>query len=188
MNGLLFTEFMEMVETTWSFDMVDTLIDRSQISSGGIYTAVGSYPQEEMLALINALADATETPTDQIERDFGQYLFRRFTLEYPHYFIGIRDCFQFLARIDEIAQIIVRKHFPDTDPPKIIVEQSPGRLSLTNFPKSPFSQLAQGLIEGCIAHFGGGEVLHYEQAPGLAPEPAPDLAGNKARFVLTRPA
>jgi predicted hydrocarbon binding protein len=180
MNGLLFTEFMEMVETTWSFDMVDTLIDRSQVSSGGIYTAVGSYPQEEMVALINALAEATETPTDQIERAFGKYLFRRIALEYPQYFTGIRDSFQFLARIDEIVHTIVRRHFPDTDPPTIIVEQSPSRLSLTYFSESPFIHLAKGLIEGCISHFGGGEVLHQE--------PSPDLAGAKARFVLTRPA
>ena len=180
MNGLLFTEFMEMVETTWSFDLVDTLIDRSQVSSGGIYTAVGSYPQEEMVALVKTLAEETETPIDQIERTFGKYLFRRFALEYPQYFTGIRDCFQFLARLDEIAHAIVRKHFPDSDPPTIIVEQSPGRLSLTGFSETPFSHLAQGMIEGCIAHFGGGEVLQHE--------PMPDLAGAKARFVLTRSA
>lgn len=180
MNGLLFTEFMEMVETTWSFDMVDTLIDRSQVSSGGIYTAVGSYPQEEMVALVKALAEATETPIDLIERAYGKYLFCRFALEYPQYFTGIHDSFQFLARIDEIAHTIVRKHFLDTDPPTIIVEQSPGRLSLTYFSENPFSHLTQGLIEGCISHFGGGELLQHE--------PAPDLAGAKARFVLARPA
>jgi hypothetical protein len=180
MNGLLFTEFMEMVETTWSFDMVDTLIDRSQVNSGGIYTAVGSYPQEEMVALVKALAEETETPIDQIERTFGKYLFHRFALEYPHYFTGIHDSFQFLARINEIAHAIVRKHFPDSDPPTIVVEQSPGRLSLTGFSERPFSHLAQGMIEGCIAHFGGAEVLQCE--------PAPDLADAKARFVLTRPA
>ncbi len=184
MNGLLFTEFMEMVETTWSFDMVDTLIDRSQVRSGGIYTAVGSYPHEEMVALVKALAEETQTPTDQIERAFGQYLFRRFALEYPQHFSGIRDSFRFLAGIDEIVHSIVRKHFPDADPPTIIVEQSPGRLSLTGFSETPFSHLAEGLIEGCIAHFGGGEALQHE----LAPEPEPNLAGAKARFVLTRPA
>lgn len=180
MNGLLFTEFMEMVETTWSFDMVDSLIERSRISSGGIYTAVGSYPHEEMVALIKTLAEATETPTDQIERAFGSYLFNRFMLEYPHYFSGIRDSFQFLARIDEIVHRIVRRHFPDADPPSIQVEQSPGQLSLTYVSERPFIHLARGLIEGCITHFGCGEVLQHE--------PAPDLAGAKARFVLTRPA
>ena len=180
MNGLLFTEFMEMVETTWSFDMVDTLIDRSQVSSGGIYTAVGSYPNEEMVALVKALAEETETPIDQIERTFGKYLFNRFAHEYPQYFTGIRDSFQFLAGVDEIVHANIRKYFPDTDPPTIIVEQSPGRLSLTYFSERPFSHLAQGLIEGCISHFGGDEVLQRE--------PTPNLAGAKARFVLTRPA
>jgi hypothetical protein len=196
MNGLLFTEFMEMVETTWSFDMVDSLIERSRISSGGIYTAVGSYPHEEMIALIKVLAEATETPTDQIERAFGSYLFNRFMLEYPHYFSGIRDSFQFLARIDEIVQRIVRRHFPDADPPTILVEQSPGQLSLTYVSERPFSYLARGLIEGCITHFGGGEVLQPELATEFATElgtlpaaePAPGLAGARTRFVLTRPA
>ena len=180
MNGLIFTEFMEMVETTWSFDMVDTLIDRSQVGSGGIYTAVGSYPHEEMVALINALAEETQLPIDQIERTFGQYLFSRFMREYPQYFTGIRDSFQFLARIDEIVRPIFRKHFPDNEPPTIQVEQSPGRLSLSNFSAPFFIHLAQGLIEGCISHFGGNEVLQRESVP--------DLASTKARFVITRSA
>jgi len=180
MNGLFFTEFMEMVETTWSFDMVDTLIDRSQVSSGGIYTAVGSYPHEEMVALIKALAEATETPTEQIERTFGNYLFNRFMHEYPRYFSGTRDSFAFLARINEIVNNIARKHFPEADPPTINVEQSPGQLSLTYDSEPPFSHLAEGLIEGCITHFGGAEVLQ--------PDLATNLAGAKTRFVLTRPA
>ncbi len=44
MNGIVFTEFMEMVEKTWGIDMVDVVTPLSE----GSYTCVGTYPHEEL--------------------------------------------------------------------------------------------------------------------------------------------
>jgi len=181
MKGLIFTEFMEMVETVWSLDMVDRLIDRSQVASGGIYTAVGDYPHTEMLALIKALSDATGTPVEQLEQTFGKYLFGRFALLFPHYLSGVADCFQFLAGIEDIIHAVVNKRFPDAEPPVFMVATAPAGLSLTYFSERPLVHLVQGFIEGCISHFGGHEVVQREPPP-------PDQSGAAARFLLTRPA
>ncbi len=43
MKGVVFTEFIEMVEDQFSADMVDDIIDDAQPPSGGAYTAVGTY-------------------------------------------------------------------------------------------------------------------------------------------------
>lgn len=40
MKGIVFTEFLEMVESHHSADMVDDIIDAARLVSGGIYTAV----------------------------------------------------------------------------------------------------------------------------------------------------
>ena len=44
MKGIVFTEFLEMVEDKFSADMVDDIIDDCDLASGGAYTAVGTYP------------------------------------------------------------------------------------------------------------------------------------------------
>jgi hypothetical protein len=178
MKGLVFTEFLEMVETTWSFDMVDAIIDRSQVASGGSYTSVGTYPHDEIVALVGALSEETQTPTQDLVRIFGKHLFGRFLIGYPRFFNGITDSFQFLSGIENIIHAEVRKLYPDSELPTFEVESSPGQLILTYFSDHSFADLAHGLIEGCIAHFGESVTLQREPATGI-----PDA---QARFVLTR--
>jgi hypothetical protein len=178
MKGMVFTEFMDMVESTWSLDMVDRIIARSQVPSGGAYTAVGTYSHLEMLALVAALSAEVKTPADKLVRAFGRHLFTRFAQRYPRFFEGVGDSFQFLGGIESIIHAEVRKLYPDADLPNFEVERPPGRLVLTYFSDHPFADLAHGLIEGCTKHFGEDiEVLR---------EPMHGLPGAQARFTLTR--
>jgi hypothetical protein len=182
MKGLVFTEFMEMVEATWSLDMVDSIIHRAQPASGGAYTSVGTYPHHEMIALVSALSAETRTPAPDLVRAFGNYLFGRFVVAYPRFFEGIPDSFRFLGGIEDIIHAEVRKLYPDAELPTFEVEFAPGHagdtLTLTYFSEHPFADLAHGLIEGCIAHFGETVTLRRETAPALP--------GAQARFILTR--
>lgn len=180
MKGLVFTEFMEMVEAAWSFDMVDAIIARSQVASGGSYTSVGTYPHDEMIALVSALSAETQTPIPDLVRTFGKHLFGRFAIAYPRFFESSKDSFQFLSGIDNIIHAEVRKLYPDAELPTFEVEASPGRLTMTYFSDHPFADLAHGLIEGCLAHFGGGVTLQRESTPGIP--------GAQARFILIQQA
>jgi hypothetical protein len=178
MKGMVFTEFMDLVETQWSLDMVDTLISDSGVASGGAYTAVGTYPHEEIVALVQSLSRQTGLPVPDLIRAFGQHLFKRFSELYPRFFDGINGSFSFLAGIEDIIHAEVRKLYPDAELPTFEVEQSPGRLVLTYISSHPFPDLAQGLIEGCIAHFGE-DIQVSRESPG-------DIPGAQARFVLTQ--
>ena len=55
MKGIIFTEFLEMVETEYGMDMVDRLIDSSKIASQGAYTSVGTYDHRELIHLVGEL-------------------------------------------------------------------------------------------------------------------------------------
>jgi hypothetical protein len=178
MKGLVFTEFMEMVEDVWSLDMVDAIILESKVASAGSYTSVGTYPHEEMVALVVALSKETQTPVPDLVRAFGNHLFGRFALAYPRFFEGIHDSFAFLSGIENIIHAEVRKLYPDADLPTFEVEASPSRLTLTYFSEHPFADLAHGLIEGCMKYFGETATLQRDTAP--------DSQGAQARFILVR--
>jgi len=177
MKGMIFTEFMEMVEATWSLDMVDTLITRSKVASAGAYTSVGTYPHEEMLALVGALSQETGIAAASLVRTFGRHLFGRFALAYPRFFQGSSGSFPFLAGIENVIHAEVRKLYPDADLPTFEVERGDNTLILTYFSDHPFADLAHGLIEGCVAHFG--EPIEVQR------EAVTDRAGAQARFILT---
>jgi predicted homoserine dehydrogenase-like protein len=62
MKGIVFTEFLDMVETTISADAVDDVIEAAGVPSGGAYTAVGTYDHKEMVSLVGALSEVSGHP------------------------------------------------------------------------------------------------------------------------------
>ncbi|MEW5789752.1 MAG: heme NO-binding domain-containing protein [Pseudomonadota bacterium] len=174
MKGMVFTEFLEMVETTWSLDMVDGVIARAGV--GGAYTAVGTYPHAELVALVTALAEITGQPPPVLLQVFGRHLFGRFVQAYGRFFEGVPDSLTFLAGIEDIIHAEVRKLYPDAELPSFAVERQPGRLVMTYYSRHPQPDLALGLIEGCLAHFNDGAAVHLEDLP--------PGSGAQARFVV----
>ena len=53
MKGIVFTEFLEMVETKFGLETVDNIIENSDLKSEGIYTSVGTYDFNEMVTPVS---------------------------------------------------------------------------------------------------------------------------------------
>ena len=56
MKGVVFTEFLEMVEDQFGYETVDAIIVNSKVPSEGAYTAVGTYPSSEIFSLVEHLS------------------------------------------------------------------------------------------------------------------------------------
>ena len=56
MKGIVFKEFIDMVEATFGEEMLDTVIENSDLPSGGVYTSVGTYPHTELVAMVVTLS------------------------------------------------------------------------------------------------------------------------------------
>ena len=52
MKGIVFTEFLDMVEERFGYEVVDQIISESKLSTDGIYTSVGTYPHSEIVKLL----------------------------------------------------------------------------------------------------------------------------------------
>lgn len=154
MKGMVFTEFLEMVEDRFSLEIADRIIEASNLPSGGAYTAVGTYDHEEMIQLVTHLSTETEIAVPDLLRTFGKHLFGRFVGSYPQFFEGVASTFGFLGNIEGYIHVEVRKLYPDADLPSFEYDTSePGRLTMVYRSTRPFADLAEGLILGSIEHF-----------------------------------
>jgi Haem-NO-binding len=179
MKGIVFTEFLEMVEARFSPSVADHIIAAADLPSRGAYTAVGTYDHSELIHLVTHLSTETGIAGPDLVRTFGTHLFGRFTTSYPHLFDGIGSVFSFLERLDDYIHVEVRKLYPDAELPQFAFAiEDPHSLTLTYRSTRPFADFAEGLLIGCIAHFGEPIDLYRED---LAGEP-----GTAARFSLTR--
>ncbi len=155
MKGIVFTKFLEMVEQTWSEDFADELIEAVDLPSGGAYTAVGTYPHTEMVSLLVELSARTGVPIPELLRTYGRFLFGQFVTLYPGFFKGTSSSLDFAASIEDVIHVEVRKLYPDAELPSFkVIERTPDRLRLRYQSDRHLGDLAQGLMEACITHFG----------------------------------
>jgi hypothetical protein len=66
MKGIVFTEFLELVEDKFGLEMVDSIITNSNLGSSGIYTAIGTYSFSEMLQLLQNLSAKTRLSVNDL--------------------------------------------------------------------------------------------------------------------------
>lgn len=154
MLGMVFTEFLEMVEQRWSPALAEQLLTDVAPASGGHYTAVGYYPTEELVGLVDALTVHSQLPASTLIHAFGEFLFGRFLQLHPTLFAKGSDCFSLLASVDNHIHREVRKLYPEAELPTFCVrEHSPQRLLLEYHSVRPLADLAEGLIRACVAHY-----------------------------------
>lgn len=160
MKGIVFTEFLEMVEQRFGLTTMDRIIETAQLDNDGAYTAVGTYDHHELLRLVQALCNETGAPVPELVEAFGEYLFDRFTVAFPSFIEGKDSAIAFLLGVDRYIHVEVRKLYPDAELPTFTYETpSADKLIMTYQSRRPLADLAEGLIRGCIKHYGGGIAL-----------------------------
>ena len=178
MKGIVFTEFLDMVDTTYSPEVVDDIIEASDLPSAGAYTSVGTYPSTDMTALVVALSERVHTEVPDLMRAYGQHLFGRFHALYPEFFVGATDVLDFLEGIEAVIHSEVRKLYPDAELPQFIVERpSPDALVLDYSSPRGLADLADGLLRGALATFDSTAVVTRVDAADDA---------SRCRFIFSR--
>lgn len=179
MKGVVFTEFLEMVEDKFSPEVADQIIEESELPSGGSYTSVGTYDHVEMIRLVSALSEQTGADVPDLLRAFGEHLFGRFNEEFPAFFEHATGALEFLGKVDDYIHVEVRKLYPDAELPTFVCDTNqPDRLEMTYRSSRPFAALAEGLIRGCVAH--------YREPIDIVIDDLSNGEGTAAIFTLTK--
>ncbi|GAB5409015.1 MAG: heme NO-binding domain-containing protein [Balneolaceae bacterium] len=164
MKGIVFTEFFEMVEEKFGYEMVDKIITTSNLESEGIYTAIGTYPFSEMVQLLMGLSRETKTDPNVLLKVFGEYLFNTFLKLYPQFFHNSNNTFDFLASIDDYIHVEVKKLYPDAALPSFSAKvDEKGNLELFYTSERKMGALAHGLIEKSIEYYNENLTVSLEQ-------------------------
>ena len=179
MKGVIFLEFLNLVEAKFGLDMADGIIESSTLASNAAYTAVGTYPFSEMVSLISALSERTGVSIPDLLQVYGEHLLGRFAIKYPVHFEGVTSTFQLLEKLDNTIHVDVMKLYPEAELPRFY----PNRLAehvleMTYRSDKPLSTLAYGLIAGCVGHFNE----HID----IAMDDRSDEAQTHVIFTLTR--
>lgn len=178
MKGIVFTEFLEMVEEKFGLEVVDKILEAADLESGGIYTAVGTYDFNEMVSLLTHLSKAVDLPPDALLHTFGHYLFGSLGKAHPDVIKIYNDPLDLLVAIEDHIHVQVKKLYQDAELPSFtILERTEQHLSMVYTSSRGLYRLAHGLIEATFSYFSQSAKVHYELLKG---------DGTKVKFTVYR--
>jgi len=178
MKGIVFTEFLEMVEEGFGLEVLDKVTSVPSLSTGGAYTAVGNYPHGEMLAMLDELNKIVGLPHEDLVFTFGRSLLRTFSKGHSAFFSNADNSIEFLKGIETVIHSEVRKLYSDAVLPSFECEQpDKGTLIMHYRSKRPFADLAHGLIHETI--------IYYKDLVDVHREAGPTGDSHSGKFTLT---
>lgn len=178
MKGIVFTEFIEMVEQDFSYELADKLLSNQQLESEGVFTAVGTYPHSDMVKMVVHLSQESKMEVPALLKHFGRYLFDTFLKNYPDFFNSTSDSFKFLESIENHIHVEVLKLYPEAQLPTFETENLDNKkMKMVYSSDRKMADFALGLIEKTMEHY-------KEDVTILQSNLVED--GSKVLFTITR--
>ena len=181
MKGVVFTEFLSMLDTKFDPIFIENLLEEARLPSGGVYTSVGTYDYKEMITLVTLLSEKTGLGIPVLKKAFGEYLLGVFIRQHPSMFDSDDNTFTVLTRLNNSIHVDVRKLYPDAELPTFNHQWlDQNRLELIYQSPRPFADVAEELITACIGHFNDTIRCTREELGAIE--------GTHAKFLLVRDA
>lgn len=154
MKGIVFTEFLEMVEDLFDLETVDYIINKSNLKSNGAYTSIGTYDFHEMLALITNLSEKVNIPVSDLIYTFGLYFFNVLRDNHPEIMNSYNDPIDLLSAVENHIHVEVQKIYPEAELPTFdIVKIDDNTIEMIYHSKRGLYMLAKALITKTFEHY-----------------------------------
>ena len=154
MKGIVFTEFLDLVEEKFGFEMVDTIINNSNLPSNGSYTAVGTYSFSEMLSLLTNLNKETGIEIDDLLLIYGEHFFSVVERSSSSFLTQYKEPIEMISSIENHIHVEVRKIYPDAELPSFtVVEKTDSTLVMIYKSSRAMSSFGQGLMNKTFEYF-----------------------------------
>jgi len=178
MKGIVFTEFLELVEDKFGLGMVDNIISSSDLESGGVYTSVGTYSFSEMLQLLQHLSKNTGLSIDDLLLVYAEHFFGVIEDSYPGLLATYKDPIEMLSSIENHIHVEVRKIYPDAELPTFeVLEKTENSLIMIYKSSRAMHHFGLGLMNKTFEHFNSTATIELEKIKE---------DGTEVKFVITK--
>lgn len=178
MKGVVFTEFLELVEDKFGLEMVDNIIANSNLESNGVYTAVGTYSFSEMLQLLQNLSDNTGISIDNLLLVYAEHFFGVIEDSYPGLLATYKDAIEMLSSIENHIHVEVKKIYPDAELPKFeVVEKTDKSLTMIYKSSRAMHHFGLGLMNKTFEHFNQTATIVLEKIKD---------DGTEVKFIINK--
>lgn len=160
MKGIVFNLLEQVVSDAYGEDVWDSLLEGAGLE--GAYTAVGTYPDEDLAALVKVASSKLDLGEDDVVKWFGRSALPLLFDRYPTFFEGHGSTLPFVMTLNDVIHPEVRKLFPGAYVPEFeFSEAAPQALRISYASRRRLCSFAEGLLLGAAEHYGETvEVVH----------------------------
>ncbi len=139
----------------WGLEAFEDVMDAAtpRLVTRDPFVGPGSYPDADLVTLVDAAAAASGTIADDLLRDFGRFCFPPLLSRFP-WALGGHDLPSFLCTLERTLQIDAQKLLPGVKTPSFRFRAEANRLRVEYRSPRRMCSLAEGLLEGAALHFG----------------------------------
>lgn len=164
MKGIVFTEFLELVEDKFGLEVVDDIIQNSKLKSKGIYTSVGTYEFSEMLSLLKNLSEYTKLSIDDLLLTYSEHFFNVLASSHPDIIAMYKDPIEMLSSIENHIHVEVQKIYPEAELPTFeILEKTENSLIMLYKSSRAMHHFGLGLMNKTFEHFNSTATIILEK-------------------------
>lgn len=178
MKGIVFTEFLELVEDKFGLEVVDEIIEKSDLKSNGFYTSIGTYNFSEMLQLLTHLSEKTRISTDSLLLVYGEHFFSVLEKNYSGLIKNYKDPIELLSSIERHIHVEVKKIYPDAELPTFeTIEKTENSLIMIYRSSRAMHHFGLGLMNKTFEHFNASATIVLEKIKE---------DGTEVKFIITK--
>lgn len=157
MRGIVFTAFLTFLDGQKHEGIVNRILDELEPElKNSAFTSVNHYPSKDLKTMLAAASRAMNEPVADMVRDFGTFLFRHLMSKLGMH-VEEYDTWQaMLTNVEVAIHESVQKLEPERKIPVFLTPVEDANSALSLHYKSPrgMADLAEGLILGCLQHYG----------------------------------
>jgi len=178
MKGIVFTEFLDLVEEKFGLEMVDAIISQSKLESKGVYTSIGTYSFSELLQLLQNLQTKTGISIDNLLLIYGEHFFSVIETNYKDLLSSYNDPIEMLASINNHIHVEVRKIYNDAELPTFIIKEKTKQTLILIYKSSrSMHHFGLGLMNKTFEHFNSKATIVLEKIK---------KDGTEVKFIITK--
>ena len=152
MKGIVFNLLEKTVSTEFGEETWDKLLDEANLS--GAYTSLGTYNDDEIVALVGVASKTLSLPPADVLRWFGQRAMPLLFARHPGFFSDHAETRSFLLSLNNIIHPEVHKLYPGAITPVFdFGANDDGGLNIGYSSPRKLCALAEGFIKGAAEHF-----------------------------------
>lgn len=154
MQGSIFTAFSDMIIDQMGMEKWNELLEKTNPSSGGVYTSGAQYEDSELINMVVLLSEQTGIAVDDLIESFGTYVFDILYKNSGVDVSSIDNLKDFLLAIDNVIHVEVQRLYPNAYLPKFEYEEgNDGDLIMYYSSKRKLCAVSVGLIKGASIKF-----------------------------------